>query len=49
MRKKPDVVEFIDSEYFDITEKYNTEENEFMMAVSVERHKMGARMDLRYV
>ena len=43
-------MEFVDSSYYGIDEPYHIgTDNEFMMAVSVERHKKGARMDPRYV
>ena len=51
LRKKPNVIELMEPSAFDLTHRYNTEsaENDFMMAVSVERHQKGARMDPRYV
>ena len=49
MRKKPNVVEYVEASAFDYTEIYNVAENEFMMAISVERFGTGARMDPRYV
>ena len=49
MRKSPDVVEVVESKHFDLSDKFNTASNDFMMAVSAERHQKGARMDPRYV
>ena len=49
MRKSPDVVEVVDINAFDVSDRYNTATNDFMMAVSVERHQKGTLMDPRYV
>ena len=49
MRKSPDVVKFVDESAFDYTDVYNFDENDFMMAISVELFAVGARMDPRYV
>ena len=49
MRKSPDVVEYIKASAFDYTDIYNTAENDFMMAISVENYYKGATMDPRYI
>ena len=49
MRKSPDVVEVVDITAFDLSDKFDTAQDDFMMAVSAERHQKGARMDPRYV
>lgn len=49
MRKRPEVVEFIEDDFFSPKDVYSLNDEDFMMAISVENHSGGARMDPRYI
>ena len=49
LRDRPDVVSFIDDNFFDDSEVYNTAREDFGFAISAERYMAGLRIDPRYV
>ena len=48
-RSRPEVVKFVENDFFDTSELYNLADEDFMFAVSVEHYKDGIKMDPRYV
>ena len=49
MRSSPDVNKFVNDDFFDISDRFKLDDEEFMFAVSVEHYYTGIRTDPRYV
>ena len=49
LRKRPDVIKFVETDAFDDTVRYQTKNNDFMIAVSAENWYLGPRVDPRYI
>ena len=49
LRKRPDVIKFVETDAFDETVKFKTNENDFMIAASAENWLYGPRVDPRYL
>ena len=49
MRSRPEVVKFVNDDFFDSSDRFKLADEEFMFAVSVEHYYTGIRMDPRYV